>query len=132
MSFNKIDVGEMVGCDVAGEMVRAAKDKRLYSSVAQQMVRAAKDKRLYSSVAQQGAAEFLSAEAPGSVNVVIAGNGAAEFLSAEAPGSVNVVIAGDVAPWVGVLAPLFTAAKKALAPGGLMVGVLAPGGLMVR
>ena len=27
----------MVGCDLAGEMVRVAKEKRLYSSVAQQV-----------------------------------------------------------------------------------------------
>ena len=28
---------EVVGCDLAGEMVRVAKDKRLYSSVAHQV-----------------------------------------------------------------------------------------------
>jgi hypothetical protein len=33
----RVSVVDLVGCDLAGEMVRAAKDKRLYSSVAQQV-----------------------------------------------------------------------------------------------
>jgi predicted TPR repeat methyltransferase len=44
----------------------------------------------------------------------------AAFLDAEPPGGADLAVAADVLVYVGDLAPVFAAAARALAPGGLL------------